>query len=305
MSGEDNGPPPSGSGVSPPVTTAAVAPPVTTTAVGAPGPGQAAVTTTAIATVPGTAAVSLPGVPLVTASNSGLGGGVSTTALLQSSISTPSAPPVDASMLANLIQSGLIPPLEMAALQNKLASLSMGGLNVPMPPLNVTPLPLFKTPAAIGSMDFSSLVQALPGIASQGVNQDAVLAVMQVLATEHRELMVSSKEAEIDKQVKLVTNPMSKRAVDHDLRLLECVSNVKKVLMKGANILVVTHSNLDAVNRALVLVLSGIQEVEDRCKSDHAKHLVAHKSNYGWKFVYGLEALEKTVGHIDVSTLRA
>ena len=94
MSGEDNGPPPSGSGVSSPVTTAVVAPPVTTTAVGAPGPGHAAVTTTAIATVPGTAAVSLPGVPLVTASNSGqLGGGVSTTALVQSSISTPSAPP--------------------------------------------------------------------------------------------------------------------------------------------------------------------------------------------------------------------
>ena len=98
---------------------------------------------------------------------------------------------------------------------------------------------------------------------------------------------------------------MSKRAADHDLRLLECVSNVKKVLLKGGNILVATHSNLDAVNRALVLVLSGVQEVEDRCKSDHAKHLVAHKSNYGWKFVSSLEALEKTVGHIDVSTLRA
>ena len=54
---------------------------------------------------------------------------------------------------------------------------------------------MFKTPAAIGSMDLSSLVQALPGNASQGVNQDAVMAVMQVLAAEHRELMVSRKEA--------------------------------------------------------------------------------------------------------------
>ena len=140
MSGEDNGPPPV-------TTAAAVVPPVntTTTAVGAPGPGQAAVTTTAIATVPGTAAVSLPGIPLVTASHSGLGGGVSTTALLQSSISTPSAPPVDASMLANLIQSGLIPPLEMAALQNKLASLSMGGLSVPMPSQCHSPPPFQDT----------------------------------------------------------------------------------------------------------------------------------------------------------------
>ena len=196
----------------------------------------------------------------------------------------------------------------MAELQNKLAALSMGGLSVPMPPINVTPLPLFKTPDASGFMDLGSLVQALPqfsGNAGHTVNQDAVMAVMQVLAAEHRELMVSRKEAEIDKQVKLLTNPMSKRVVDHDLRLLDCVANVKKVLMNGSSILVATSSNLEAVNRALVLVLSAVQEVEDRCKSDHAKHLVAHKSSYGWIFVSSLEALEKKVGHIDVSTLRA
>ena len=35
------------------------------------------------------------------------------------------------------------------------------------------------------------------------------------------------------------------------------------------------------------------------------KHLVAHKSTFGWKFVSSLEALEKKVGHIDITTLRA
>ena len=55
-------------------------------------------------------------------------------------------------------------------------------------------------------------------------------------------------------------------------------------------------NNLDTVNRSLGLVLSAIQEVEDRCTSDKAKHLVAHKSNYGWKFVSSLESLEKKVG---------
>ena len=103
-------------------------------------------------------------------------------------------------MLANLIHSALIPPLQMSELQNKLAAFSMEGLSVPMPPINVTPLPLFKTPDATGFMDLSSLVKALPGNASHAVNQDAVMAVMQVLAAEHRELMVSRKEAEIDKQ---------------------------------------------------------------------------------------------------------
>ena len=66
-----------------------------------------------------------------------------------------------------------------------------------------------------------------------------------------------------------------------------------------------SNFNIEAINRALALVLSAVQEVEDRCKSDHAKHLVAQKSSFGWKFVSSLEALEKKVGHIDVSMLRA
>ena len=99
----------------PPVTTAAVAPPVTTTAVGVPGPGPA-VTTTTIATVPDTAVVSLPGVPrMVYGSNSGqLSGGLSTTNMVQSSVTTPATTPVDPNMLANLIQSGLIPSIQRA-----------------------------------------------------------------------------------------------------------------------------------------------------------------------------------------------
>ena len=89
--------------------------------------------------------------------------------------------------------------------------------------------------------------------------------VVKVLAVEHRDLMVSRKEAEIDRQVKVLSNPMIKRAVDHDLRLLDCASNIKKVLMVGPNLLVATSFNYEAVNRALALVLSAVQEVEDRC----------------------------------------
>ena len=142
----------------------------------------------------------------------------------------------------------------------------------------------------------------MTGNAAQSINQNAVVSV---LANEHRELMVARREAEIDRQVKLMTNPMSKRALDQALSLLARVANIKSVLMWGSSVMVATVNNLDNVNRSLGLVLSAIQEVEDRCTSDKAKHLVAHKSNYGWKFVRSLEALEKTVGHIDVSTLRA
>ena len=152
------------------------------------------------------------------------------------------------------------------------------------------------------------MVQALPQAtvgSGQQVNQEAVINVVKAIATEHRELMVSRKEAEIDRQVKVLSNPMSKRAVDHDLRLLDCVSNIKKVLMVGPNLLVATAFNFETINRSLALVLSAVQEVEDRCKSDHAKHLVTHKSTFGWKFVSSLEALEKKVRHIEVSTLRA
>ena len=161
---------------------------------------------------------------LVYGSNFGaMNGSVSTTDMVRASVTTTTAG-VDQNVLATLIQSGIIPPLQMADLQQKLSALNMGGLSVPLPPLNVTPLPLFKTPDTSGFMQLGSLVQALPQVtvgSGQQVNQEAVMNVVKAIAIEHRELMVSRKEAEIDRQVKVLSNPMSKRAVDHDLRLLD------------------------------------------------------------------------------------
>jgi hypothetical protein len=59
------------------------------------------------------------------------------------------------------------------------------------------------------------------------------------------------------------------------------------------------------VNRALILVMSSVQEIEDRIKADHSKHLVAQESNFGWRFVQAAEDLEKKVGYIDMVTLRS
>ena len=50
---------------------------------------------------------------MVYGSNSGqLSDGVYTTTMMQSSVTTPSASPMDPNVLANLIQSGFIPPLQ-------------------------------------------------------------------------------------------------------------------------------------------------------------------------------------------------
>ena len=113
---------PSGSGFQPPPVTTVAAPP---------GPPA---TTTSVANT--AASVCMAGVPqqsLVYGSNSGqLGGSVSTTNIMRSSVSTPLIQPstLDPGMLATIIQSGIIPPLQMAELQQKLSVMSMGGLSV-------------------------------------------------------------------------------------------------------------------------------------------------------------------------------
>ena len=83
-----------------------------------------------------------------------------------------------------------------------------------MPPINVTPLPLFKTPDTSGFLELGSLVQALPQVSTTAVlsvSQNAVVRVVKVLGNEHRELMVAKRKEDIDKQVKLLTNQMSGR----------------------------------------------------------------------------------------------
>ena len=68
-----------------------------------------------------------------------------------------------------------------------------------MPPINVIPLPLLNTPDNSGFLKLGALVQALPQVsatAAQPVNQNAVVNVVKVLASNHRELMVATREAE-------------------------------------------------------------------------------------------------------------
>ena len=199
--------------------------------------------------------------------------------------------------ISGILKSGLLSdPLQVAALQEKLAALAVGsgGISVPMPPINVTQVPLFKTATDSAMFQMNALLQNLPQLSTAPgtvTNMDGVFAIMRQIASEHRVLMVSKRERDIEEKLKDVTNPMSKRSIEHDLRVLECVTNIKNCLSINGNMLVAGTFNLDMVNRAIVLVMSSVQEIEDRVKSDHSKHLVAQKSAFGWRFVSGLEDL--------------
>ena len=128
--------PPSGSAPPPTTTT------TTAAGVGPPGPGPGAGISTTASSTPGTQAVSLPSAPqqqfVITGSNSGaFGGGVYTTNVNISSVTTLLVSFPGTTALANLLHSGILPLMQMADLQHQLAALSMGGLAMPVPPINV------------------------------------------------------------------------------------------------------------------------------------------------------------------------
>ena len=81
--------------------------------------------------------------------------------------------------------------------------------------------------------ELNSLVQSLPQpsvVIGQKVNTDAMVNIMRTIAGEHRTLL---------------SNPMSRRAIDHGLRVIECTTNIKKSLMVGPNILVASAYNVN------------------------------------------------------------
>ena len=113
------------------------------------------------------------------------------------------------------------------------------------------------------------MVQALPQpsvVTGQQVNTDAIVNIMRTIAGEHRTLMIIKREADIEHKLKDVSNQMSRRAIDHDLRVIECTTNIKKSLMVGPNILLASSYNVELVNRAIALVLAAVQEIGDRAR---------------------------------------
>jgi hypothetical protein len=65
----------------------------------------------------------------------------------------------------------------------------------------------------------------------------------------------AKREQDIAVKVGTQTNPMSKRAIEHDLRLLDCLEDIRSYLMVDGVPVLVTLHNMDFVNQAIGLVL--------------------------------------------------
>jgi hypothetical protein len=87
-------------------------------------------------------------------------------------------------------------------LQQKLAALTVGvGMSVTLPPVNVTQVALFKTSSDSSLFEMQSLVQSLPQpstVTGQPVNMDGVVSILKQMAGEHRTLMLSKRERDIE-----------------------------------------------------------------------------------------------------------
>ena len=186
---------------------------------------------------------------------------------------------------------------------------------------------LFSTPP--NSFNLSSLLAALPastpaqaqqlaGLLSQfgalnvgsaspqvSLSVSQLSAVVQQLVTDHSQLLSAKKESEIQRQVGMFSNPLSKRAVEGLLRMADAVDRVCKILTVGGSVVIATATNFAHINTLIQLVLGGLQEMKDRVQSDLNKFEVSIQSPLGWRFVSGLEKLEGSVGTISRADLRA
>ena len=93
-------------------------------------------------------------------------------------------------------------------------------------------------------------------------------------------------------QVELYAKPMSKRAVELNMRLAGIVTDLVDAISFGGQVIHATASNLHQMNCAVSL--------RDRIAADKEKHLIAKHSDSSWRLVSNLEGLEGQVGRISM-----
>ena len=72
----------------------------------------------------------------------------------------------------------------------------------------------------------------------------SVASVVSRMALEHSTLLKSKRERDIDVEVSIYANPMSKRAVEHDMRLSDSVENIVQSLVYGNTIIKATPTTV-------------------------------------------------------------
>ena len=191
-------------------------------------------------------------------------------------------------------------------LQSALQAVQPGLLTTGLP-TEIPQVPIFAPGmAAPGPFSLGSLAGSLPTVAAPPVlDLISLTGMVSKLAIDHNKLLKSKRERDIDVEVGLFPNPMSKRAVEHDLRMSDSVESIVQALVFNNTIIQATPHNFVQINHCISLVLSSVQELRNRIISDKSKHLVAKTSPLGWRFVSSLEALEGQVGHISMQQLRS
>jgi hypothetical protein len=141
-----------------------------------------------------------------------------------------------------------------------------------------------------------------PAVAQQGPFDMGTLSLaLKKLPEDNAVLLHAKREVDIQAKVIAHTNPMSKRSVKHDLRLLDCLHDLQSFIMVDGAAVEVTACNQVQVSQ----VLDMSQRIKDRIHANSDKHLVAKISPLGWKLVSGLEDLEGSLGRISMLDLRA
>ena len=122
--------------------------------------------------------------------------------------------------------------------------------------------------------------------------------------TEQTAVLNHAKQ-DIAVKVGTQTNPMSKRAIEHDLRLLDCLEDIRSYLLVNGSPVLVTPHNIELVNQAIGLVLAMTETMKSKISANSDKHTIARISALGWKLVSGIEELEGDLSGISMVDLRS
>ena len=141
--------------------------------------------------------------------------------------------------------------------------------------------------------------------AVDGITFDMLSLTLRNLTEQTAVLQHAKREQDIAVKVGAQTNPMSRRAVEHDLRLLDCLEDIRSYLLVDGVPVVVTLLNMKLVTQAIGLVLAMTESMKSKISANSDKHTIARISALGWKLVSGIEELEGDLSGISMVDLRS
>ena len=152
----------------------------------------------------------------------------------------------------------------------------MGALHqaLPRPGPSLVPGQALPTAPPLGNLGVAALgpTSAVGGLAAGAgaLDMSSMGIFISQLSVDNSLLKKAKRERDIDVQMALYSNPMSKRAIEQDV-----VTDMVDSLSYCGQVLQATPLNCVQVNTAIGLVLSAAQTLRDRLAADEEKHLIA------------------------------